>query len=114
MKAAFTRKFNKTDHLSHYASTASAKKRSRSQDEEGEGQEEEGGAESAEENDGIDKNPMIKTVRGKKDEGTSGKGKGKGKDGGGQSSKAKGGGKKASGHKNGKGGRENNGKKMKL
>lgn len=70
VKSAFTRSFNKTGHLCHYATTAPAKKKSYSQDGEegGEGEREEPADVP------VDKNPMIKVVKDK------GKGKGNGKE----------------------------------
>lgn len=70
MKAAFTRSYNKAGHLSHYATTTSAKKRTHSVEE---GEEE--GAGSEEETESVDKNPMIKALKPNGKE--SGKGKGK-------------------------------------
>ena len=105
MKAAFTRNFNKAGHLSHYATSTSAKKRSRSLGEE-DGEEE--GAGSEEEADSIDKNPMIKALKAN----GKGGGKGKGKMGGaaGASGHKSAGNKKTKQSNGGKTGRQNNGK----
>ncbi len=87
VKAAFTRSYNKGSHMTHYASTTMATKKSRRPTTDPLGEEEEGGESEEELDEDLSRNPMVKAI--KQNEGTgrkkgagsaaSGSRKGKGK-----------------------------------
>ena len=85
MKAAFTRSYNKGSHMTHYAATTMATKRSRRPTTDLLGDEEEVYESGEDSDEDLSRNRMIKPVKQgggsgrKRTESTAGSGKGKGK-----------------------------------